>query len=57
MVDSESLSESYIKTPFNCKRYNISGVDLRIDGVSKPILPLMPNFKNKLCIREYMSVF
>jgi len=45
IVDSESLSSSYTKSPFNFKHYNISSMDIRIDGVSKLILPLMPNLK------------
>ena len=56
MVDNEALSGVYGKTPFNFKHYNIKEVDLRIDGVSKPILPLTPDFKGGKCLREYMSL-
>src|SRR6266853_2569139 len=56
MVDDDAISGTYAKTPFNFKHYNISRVELSIDGNSRPILPLTPNFKEKLCLREYMSL-
>ncbi|MES2874020.1 MAG: hypothetical protein V4708_09880, partial [Bacteroidota bacterium] len=56
MVDSEAIDGVYAKNPYNFKHCNIKYLDLRIDGESKPILPLTPDFKNKLCLREYMSL-
>jgi len=56
MVENEAASGVYAKNPFNFKHYNVKHLDLRIDGVSKPILPLTPDFKGKKCIREYMSL-
>jgi len=56
MVDDDASSGTYAKTPFNFKHYNISRVELSIVGNSRSILPLTPNFKDKLCLREYMSL-
>jgi len=56
MVDSEAISGMYNKNPYNFKSSNVKYIDLRIDGVSKPILPLTPNFKTKMCTREYMNL-
>src|SRR5277367_4849343 len=56
MIDNEALSGVYSKTPFNFKHFNVKFIDLRIDGVSKPVLPLTPDFAGKQCIREYMSL-
>ena len=56
MIENDALSGVYAKTPFNFKHFNVKFIDLRIDGVSKPILPLTPDFAGKLCIREYMSL-
>ena len=56
MCDNEALSGVYAKNPYNFGHYNVKHVDLRVDGVSKPILPLTPNFTTKSCIREYMSL-
>src|SRR5277367_3240055 len=56
MVDNEELSDIYSKNPFNFKHFNVKHIDLRIDGVSKPILTLTPDFKGKKCIREYLSL-
>ena len=56
MMDNTASSGVYSKNPYNFKHCDMSSIDLRIDGESKPILPLTPNFKTKLCIREYMSV-
>jgi hypothetical protein len=56
MLDNEALGGLYTKTPFNFKHCNVKEVDLRIDGTSKPILPLTPDFEGKKCLREYMSL-
>ena len=56
MVDNDAASGIYTKNPFNFKHFNVKHLDLRIDGVSKPVLPLTPDFKGKKCIREYMSL-
>jgi len=56
IVDSEAVSGVYAKSPFNFKSNNVKHLDLRIDRVSKPLLPLTPNFKTKLCTREYISL-
>ena len=56
MLDTEAASGVYNKNPFNFKHCFVKAIDLRIDGESKPILPLTPNFKTKQCTREYMSV-
>src|SRR5277367_3396957 len=47
MVENEAASGVYTKNPFNFKHYNVKHLDLRIDGVSKPVLPLTPDFKGK----------
>jgi len=56
MPDNVASSGTYTTNPYNFKHCNASSIDLRIDGESKPILPLTPNFKTKQCLREYMSV-
>src|SRR5438552_14359449 len=56
MVDNESMNGVYNKNPFNSKHNDVKHLDLRISGTSKPILPLTPNFKEKACPREYMSL-
>lgn len=56
MCDNEALSGVYSKNPYNFQHYNVRHLDLRIDGMSKPILPLTPNFASKMCTREYMSL-
>ena len=56
MVDNDALSGMYTINPFNFKHNDVKHIDLRISGVSKPLLPLSPNFEGKLCLREYMSL-
>src|SRR6266853_3047940 len=56
MVDNESLSGVYTENPYNFQHNHVKYLDLKIGGTSKPLLPLTPNFKGKLCIREYMSL-
>ena len=56
MIDGEALSGVYGKSPFNFKHFNVKSIDLRLDGISNPILPLTPDFSSKLCLREYMSL-
>src|SRR5438552_13833743 len=56
MVDTDALGGVYNKNPFNFKHNDVSHIDLRINGASKPILPLKPNFKEKSCQREYFSL-
>ena len=56
MVNNDASKGVYGKNPFNFKHFNVKHVDLRIDGESKPVLPLTPDFKGKKCIREYMSL-
>ncbi|HYT44933.1 MAG TPA: hypothetical protein VEP90_21580, partial [Methylomirabilota bacterium] len=56
IVDSEAVSGVYAKSPFNFKLYNVKQLNLRIDGVLKPLLLLTPNFKTKMCTGEYMSL-
>jgi hypothetical protein len=56
MVDGDAISGAYAKNPFNFKNFNISSLDLKINGNSSPILPLTPKFKDKLCLREYMNL-
>ena len=56
MVDNEALSGAYNKNPFHFKHNNIKHIDLRMSGTSNPPLPLTPNFKEKTCLREYMSL-
>jgi hypothetical protein len=56
MIDSEALNGVYGKSPFNFKHYNVKHVDLRMDGDSKPLLPLSPDFGARLCLREYNSL-
>ena len=40
MVDNVALNGVYGKNPFNFKHFGIKSIDLRVNGVSKPILPL-----------------
>lgn len=58
MIDSETVSGVYGKNLFNFKHNNIRHVDLRLNGMSKPTLPLTPDFvKGKSsCVREYISL-
>src|SRR5277367_4837888 len=56
IIENDALSGVYAKTPFNFKHVNVKFIHLRIDGVSKPVLPLTPDFAGKQCIRENMSL-
>ena len=57
MLDSETVSGVYGKSLFYFKHNNIKHVELRVNGVPKPTLPLTPDFgKGKSCIREYVSL-
>ena len=56
MIDNKAYNGDYKLNPYHYKHNTIESVDLRLDGESKPILPLTPNFKEKRCIREYTSL-
>jgi hypothetical protein len=56
MIDSKAYNGDYKMNPYHYKHNKITFVDLRLDGESRPILPLKPDFVKKQCIREYASL-
>ena len=56
MLDNEALNGSYTKNPFNFKPFDVSMIDLKINGISKPQLPIKLSKTGKN-YRAYMSVY
>ena len=44
------------KNLYNLKHNDVKHLELRIGGTPKPLLPLTPDFKEKSCIREHISL-
>ena len=58
LVDNDAFNGSYTKNPFNFKHYNLSNLNLYLDGQqSHQIKPLEMNFVEKQYITGYLSLF
>jgi hypothetical protein len=56
-VKDEAYSGSLTKNPFNFHHFNLNSLALYVNGSATPMKELKPNFKNGLCVREYVSMF
>ena len=54
-VDNDAFNRNYVKNPFNCKHFSLSGISLHLDGHPQPVKPLKRNFNNNQYIQAYMS--
>jgi hypothetical protein len=56
-VSNKAFNGTYDSNPYNFKNYNLSFLSLYVDSVQIPSKPFVPDFANKLYIREYDSLF
>jgi hypothetical protein len=54
-VDSDTLTGTITKIPFDFKHYKINFVALNVDGRQIPAKPLQPDFENAGYIRSYFN--
>ena len=57
LVPKTAFFGDYTKNPFAFKHYNLTNVSLKKDRYPFPYEEFKPDFKNKKCIREYISIF
>ena len=57
MVPKAAFYGDYTKNPFNFKPFNLSSLSLKKDREIFPYEAFKPDFKNKKCLREYISLF
>ena len=57
MVTNKAFNGSWETNPFNFQHFGVNHVALYREGESVPARALTPNFTNKLCTREYMSLY
>ena len=57
LVESEAVTGSYSKNPFNFKHYNLSNISLTVDGQDVAHSPIELNFSENKYIRAYSSLF
>ena len=57
MVTKAAFHGDYTKNPFNFKSYNLNYLSLKKDRDPFPYEEFKPDFKNKKCVREYISLF
>ena len=57
MVLTDAYNGAYGKNPFNFQHFNLSFLELKIDGKSIPFQPFKPDFGKKHALREYMSLY
>ena len=57
MVETRALVGSYARNPFNFQHFNVSSINLKVNGVCVPQEPLRPDFPNGRCMREYNHLF
>jgi hypothetical protein len=56
LVDSQAENGAYKSNPFNFKHFHLNYLSLQVGSESIPSVPLQPNFKSGLHIREYQSL-
>ncbi len=56
MVTNAAFNGSYATNPFNFQDFDLGFMALYKDGESVPSRPYTPNFKKKLCSREYVAL-
>ena len=57
LVDNDAYNGSYQKNPFNFKHYNIKYLAASLNGKLHPMIPLTPDFAQKIFVRCYESLF
>ena len=57
MLSKTAFHGDYTKNPFNFKHYNLCSLSLKKNRELCPYEELKPDFKNKKCIREYITLY
>ena len=57
LVDNDAFNGTLATNPFEFKSNNLKNVALYRNGECVPYRPFTPDFTNKLCVREYMSIY
>ena len=57
MVDNDAFNGTAKTNPFLFKHNDVNNIGLYRNGECVPYRPFTPNFDNKLCVREFMSLF
>ena len=56
-VDNDAFNGNYQKNPFNFKHFNLSKLNVYLDGQQQTVRPLEPDFANNQFIAAYMTLF
>ena len=56
-VRTSAKTGAYSENPFNFEHFNLSRINLKLNGMRVPQEPLTPDFDNKLYAREFNHVF
>jgi hypothetical protein len=57
LLSKSAFHGDYTKNPFNFKHYNLCSLSLKKNKELCPYEEFKPDFKNKKCIREYISLY
>ena len=57
MMDNNSYNENYKKNPFNFQHYNLTQIEISVNGEEVPFKPLKLNFEDKLFVTAYSTLF
>lgn len=56
-IDKDSFAGSFHSDPFDLKHFDLNSISAIHDGQQFPTKAFTPNFKEKLYVREYASLF
>jgi len=57
MVETSAAEGRYDRNAFNYRHFGLNQCYLKVNSRSNPPDPFVPDFANKLCIREYANLF
>ena len=57
MMDNDSYNGNYKKNLFNFQHYNLTQIEISVNGEEVPFKPLKLNFDDKLIVTAYNALF